>query len=77
MRQRLLVGNWKMFTTAATARRLAADVVSGLDSETRVRIVICPPFPYVHGRLAVTPPAEVILGRRGCPSRTSGARKQS
>jgi triosephosphate isomerase len=27
MRQRLIVGNWKMFTTAATARRLAADVV--------------------------------------------------
>ena len=45
MRQRLIVGNWKMFTTAATARRLAADVVRGLGSVTRVRVALCPPAP--------------------------------
>src|SRR5262245_41275290 len=47
MRQKLIVGNWKMFTTAATACQLAADVVRGLDSETRVRVVLCPPAPYL------------------------------
>jgi triosephosphate isomerase len=47
MRQRLIVGNWKMFTTAATARRLAVDVVRGLGAETRVRVALCPPAPYL------------------------------
>jgi triosephosphate isomerase len=47
MRQKLIVGNWKMFTTAATARRLAAGVVRGLGSETRVRVAVCPPAPYL------------------------------
>jgi triosephosphate isomerase len=47
MRQKLIVGNWKMFTTAATACQLAADVVRGLGSETRVRVALCPPAPYL------------------------------
>jgi len=47
MRQKLIVGNWKMFTTAATASQLAADVLRGLGPETRVRVVLCPPAPYL------------------------------
>jgi triosephosphate isomerase len=47
MGQKLIVGNWKMFTTAATASRLAEDVVRGLGPETRVRVALCPPAPYL------------------------------
>jgi len=47
MRQRLIVGNWKMFTTAATARRLTTDVVRGLGPETGVSVALCPPAPYL------------------------------
>src|SRR5262245_60321892 len=47
MRQKLIVGNWKMFTTAGTACQLAADVVRGLGSETRVRVALCPPTAYL------------------------------
>src|SRR5438093_9606224 len=47
MRQKLIVGNWKMFTTAATARQLAADIVNSLGSETRVCVGVCPPAPYL------------------------------
>jgi triosephosphate isomerase len=46
-RQKLIVGIWKMFTTAATAQRLAADVVRGLGPETRVHVALCPPAPYL------------------------------
>jgi triosephosphate isomerase len=46
-RQKLIVGNWKMFTTAATASQLAADVVRGLGSETCARFALCPPAPYL------------------------------
>jgi triosephosphate isomerase len=47
MRQKFVAGNWKMFTTTATARRLAAAVVQGLGPEQRVTVAVCPPFPYL------------------------------
>jgi len=33
MRQRFVIGNWKMYTTAAEARRLAKAVVDGMGIE--------------------------------------------
>jgi len=58
MRGKFVAGNWKMYTTAATARQLAAAVAHGLGDEERVAVAVCPPFPY----LAVV--AEVIRGSR-------------
>ena len=39
-------GNWKMFTTAATARALAAEVARQTCDDD-VRVAVCPPFPYL------------------------------
>src|SRR5215470_1924862 len=47
MRQKFVVGNWKMHTSAATARQLASAVVHGLGTEGRVKVALCPPFPYL------------------------------
>jgi triosephosphate isomerase len=47
MRKKFVAGNWKMFTTAATARALAAAVVQGLGAEDRVAVAVCPPFLYL------------------------------
>ncbi len=47
MRRKIVVGNWKMYTTAAEARRLAKAVVDGVSNEERVSVAICPPFPYL------------------------------
>jgi triosephosphate isomerase len=47
MRQKFVVGNWKMHTVAAEARRLAKAVVNGLSVDDRITIVVCPPFPYL------------------------------
>jgi triosephosphate isomerase len=47
MRPKFVAGNWKMHTSAATARQLASAVVKGLGTEGRVRVVLCPPFPYL------------------------------
>jgi triosephosphate isomerase len=58
MRTSFIAGNWKMFTTAAVARRLAADVVAGLSQLDGVRVAICPPYPY----LAIV--SETIRGSR-------------
>ncbi len=39
-------GNWKMFTTGRTAHDLAAAVAAGV-TDDRVRVAVCPPFPYL------------------------------
>ena len=56
MRKKFIAGNWKMFTTAATARQLAAAVVGGLGGDDRVTVAVCPPFPYL------LPVAETLRG---------------
>jgi triosephosphate isomerase len=73
MRQRLIVGNWKMFTTAATARRLAADVVRGLGAETRVRVALCPPAPYLGVVGEVVSGTVVALGAQNVYPEKEGA----
>ena len=73
MRQRLIVGNWKMFTTAATARRLAADVVRGLGPETRVRVALCPPTPYLGVVGEVVSGTTVALGAQNVYPENEGA----
>lgn len=47
MGKKLVVGNWKMNTTAIEARKLVKSVVEGMGNEHSVTVVICPPFPYL------------------------------
>lgn len=47
MRHKMIVGNWKMYTTAITAQKLAVQVSTGLSGEQSLSVVICPPFPYL------------------------------
>jgi triosephosphate isomerase len=56
MRKKFIAGNWKMYTTTATARELASAVARGLSDESRVTVAVCPPFPYL------LPVAEVLRG---------------
>src|SRR5438067_10368279 len=48
MRQSFVAGNWKMFSNASSAQQLASSVVQGLGVEDRIRVALCPPFPYLH-----------------------------
>jgi triosephosphate isomerase len=57
-RKKIVAGNWKMFTTRATAVQLAGAIVRGVGTSGRVTVALCPPFPY----LAYV--AEIL---RGCP----------
>src|SRR5436190_3113841 len=47
MRKKFVAGNWKMFTTSASARELAASIVKGLGAEDHVNVAVAPPFPYL------------------------------
>jgi triosephosphate isomerase len=56
-RKPFVCGNWKMFTNARTGKGLAASVAAGIQDD-RVRVAVCPPYPY----LALI--AEVLAGSR-------------
>src|SRR5258708_30964580 len=73
MRQKLVAGNWKMYTNTATAKQLAAAVVQGLGDETRVRVAVCPPAPYLIPVGEVLRGSAVALGAQNCYPEKEGA----
>jgi triosephosphate isomerase len=73
MRKPFVAGNWKMFTTSATAPQLAAAVVRGLDKEDRVTVAVCPPFPYLSQVGQVLRDSTVALGAQNLYPEKEGA----
>jgi triosephosphate isomerase len=73
MHQKFIVGNWKMYTNGAAARRLAAAVVDGLGSEDRVTVAVCPPFPYLALVGEILKGSRVALGAQNLYPEKEGA----
>jgi triosephosphate isomerase len=73
MRQKFIVGNWKMYTTAAVASRLAKAVVDGMGVEDRVSVAICPPFPYLALVGEIVKGSRVALGAQNLYPAKEGA----
>jgi triosephosphate isomerase len=73
MRQSFVAGNWKMFTNASAARELAAGVAKGVASKPRVRVAVCPPFPYLQIVADALRGSSVALGAQNCYTEKEGA----
>jgi triosephosphate isomerase len=73
MRGKFIAGNWKMYTTGAGAEALAAAVVKGLGSETRVRVAVCPPFPFLTRVGRALAGSHVALGAQNLYPEKEGA----
>jgi triosephosphate isomerase len=80
MRQKFVVGNWKMHTTAAEAKRLAKAVVDGIGideagvrDDACVSVTICPPFPYLALVGEVLKGSRVLLGAQNLYPEKEGA----
>jgi triosephosphate isomerase len=73
MRTPFVAGNWKMFTTAATATELAQAVVSGLGDERRVLVGLFPPFPYLAAVAECVRGSRVVLGGQNLYPEKEGA----
>jgi triosephosphate isomerase len=73
MRTKFIAGNWKMFTTSATARQLAADIVRGVGQQPKVRVAVCPPFLYLPVVSEVVRGSPVALGAQNCYYQKEGA----
>ena len=47
IREKFVVGNWKMHTNTFEAEQLAKGIIDGFDGADGVTAVLCPPFPYL------------------------------
>jgi triosephosphate isomerase len=73
MRTKFIAGNWKMHTNQATARELAAAVARGVGDDTRVKVAVCPPFPYLVPVADALRGSSVALGAQDCYFEKDGA----
>jgi triosephosphate isomerase len=55
-RKKFVAGNWKMNTTLAEAKALAAGVAKGVGNMSAVNVTLCPPYPWL------VPVGEAIKG---------------
>ena len=78
MRQNLVAGNWKMNLTYPEALALVSEITTLANAATAgaasPEIVICPPFPLLHGVGQALPKGgKFHLGAQNCHQKESGA----
>ncbi|MFL5331370.1 MAG: triose-phosphate isomerase [Gemmataceae bacterium] len=71
-RTKFICGNWKMFTSATSGRELAKAVAVGVTSD-RVRVAVCPPFPYLATIAEALAGSRVGLGAQNLYPADEGA----
>lgn len=62
-----------MYTLSSSARALAQAIVAGLGDESRVRVAVCPPFPWLLTVAEVLRGSKVALGAQNCYPEVEGA----
>ncbi len=72
MRQPLVVGNWKMNGTRASATALAQSIIAGL-GDNSANIAICAPFVYLPSLSELTQGTKLGLGAQNVADKASGA----
>jgi triosephosphate isomerase len=71
-RKKFIAGNWKMYTTLAQAKELAAAVAKGVTSDAAT-VAVCPPFPWLPAVAEVLKGTRVALGAQDCHFEKEGA----
>jgi triosephosphate isomerase (TIM) len=72
MRKKFIAGNWKMYTTAATAKALAEGVAKGV-TDNAVTVAVCPPFPWLGLVADAVEGSNVAVGAQNCHHAPEGA----
>lgn len=72
MRKKFIAGNWKMYTTAATAKALAEGVARGV-TDNAVTVAVCPPFPWLSIVADAVRGTPVAVGGQNCHFAPEGA----
>ena len=70
---KLVVGNWKMHGDTAMAEPLLAAVAAGCTGFSRVRVAVCPSFPYLGLAAAKLAGSNVGWGAQSVSATSNGA----
>jgi triosephosphate isomerase len=73
MRNYLVAGNWKMNGDSARNTELVSGIVAGAPVSDNVKLLICPPFPYLAAAAAQVEGSSVALGAQTVSEHESGA----
>jgi triosephosphate isomerase (TIM) len=72
MRKKFIAGNWKMFTSLASAKALAEGIRKGVPDD-QVTVVVCPPFPWLASVAETLKGSHVHVGAQNCHVVPEGA----
>ena len=73
MRDFLIAGNWKMNGSTAFNGELVSGIVAGVPKADRVKLLVCPPFPYLAAVVAAAAESGVAVGAQNVSEHASGA----
>ena len=73
MRNYLIAGNWKMNGATASNLELVAGIVAGAPDSERVKLLVCPPYPYLGAMAAAAAGSKVAVGAQNVSDHESGA----
>jgi triosephosphate isomerase len=73
MRDFLVAGNWKMHGDVSGNRELVAGILDGAPDAANVKLLVCPPFPYLASVAAQLEGRDVALGAQNVSEHEKGA----
>ena len=73
MRDFLVAGNWKMNGSTAANEALVSGIVDGVPESNSVRLLVCPPYPYLAAVAGMVSGSRVALGAQNVSEHESGA----
>jgi triosephosphate isomerase len=73
MRDFLVAGNWKMNGSSAANAELVDGILAAVPTSARVKLLVCPPFPYLAAVAARVAESVVALGAQTVSEHESGA----
>ena len=73
MRDILVAGNWKMNGDSAANTQLLAGILAGAPERGRVKLLVCPPFPYLAAAVQALAGSKVALGAQTTSEHAAGA----
>ncbi len=73
MRRKVIVGNWKMNMNLHQSQKLVSEILNGLGKESKVELILCPPFTSLFEVNSLIKNTNVKLGAQNMYFEESGA----
>ena len=73
MRDILVAGNWKMNGDSAGNAELVAGILAGMPDNERIKLLVCPPLPYLGSTAQQLAGSKLSLGAQTVSEHSAGA----